>query len=93
MEEKGYLPEQVFNANKCPILGFFFFFKCLIRKEEKQAVGFKAERDRLTIANTVGFMIKTALVHWRRQWRPTPVLLPGKSHGQRSLAGCSPWGR
>ena len=24
---------------------------------------------------------------------PTPVLLPGKSHGQRSLVGCSPWGR
>ena len=29
----------------------------------------------------------------RRQWHPTPVLLPGKSHGQRSLVGCSPWGR
>ena len=29
----------------------------------------------------------------RRQWHPTPVLLPGKSHGRRSLAGCSPWGR
>ena len=28
----------------------------------------------------------------RRQWRPTPVLLPGKSHGWRSLVGCSPWG-
>ena len=28
----------------------------------------------------------------RRQWHPTPVLLPGKSHGQRSLVGCSPWG-
>ena len=27
------------------------------------------------------------------QWHPTPVLLPGKSHGQRSLVGCSPWGR
>ena len=27
----------------------------------------------------------------RRQWRPTPVLLPGKSHGRRSLVGCSPW--
>ena len=27
---------------------------------------------------------------WRRQWHPTPVLLPGKSHGQRSLVGCSP---
>ena len=29
----------------------------------------------------------------RRQWHPTPVLLPGKSHGQRSLVGRSPWGR
>ena len=29
----------------------------------------------------------------RRQWHPTPVLLSGKSHGQRSLVGCSPWGR
>ena len=29
----------------------------------------------------------------RRQWHPTPVLLPGKSHGRRSLVSCSPWGR
>jgi len=29
----------------------------------------------------------------RRQWHPTPVLSPGKSHGWRSLVGCSPWGR
>ena len=28
-----------------------------------------------------------------RQWHPTPVLLPGKSHGWRSLVGCNPWGR
>ena len=28
-----------------------------------------------------------------RQWHPTPVLLPGKSHGQKILVGCSPWGR
>ena len=37
------------------------------------------------------------LFHWppgrRRRWHPTPVLLPGKSHGWRSLVGCSPWGR
>ena len=31
--------------------------------------------------------------HGRRQWHPTPVLSPGKSHGRRSLVGCSPWGR
>ena len=29
----------------------------------------------------------------RRRWHPTPVLLPGNSHGRRSLVGCSPWGR
>ena len=29
----------------------------------------------------------------RRQWQPTPVLLPGKAHGWRGLVGCSPWGR
>ena len=36
---------------------------------------------------------KTLEYSWRRQWHATPVLLPGKSHGQRSLVGCSPWGR
>ena len=29
---------------------------------------------------------------WRRAWQPTSVFLPGKFHGHRSLAGCSPWG-
>ena len=28
-----------------------------------------------------------------KKWQPTPIFLPGKSHGQRSLAGYSPWGR
>ena len=30
-------------------------------------------------------------IPWRRKWQPTPVFLPGESHGQRSLAGHSPW--
>ena len=34
----------------------------------------------------------TKHIYWRRQWQLTPVLLPGKSHGWRSLVGCSPWG-
>ena len=29
-------------------------------------------------------------MHWRRKWQPTPVFLPGESHGWRSLVGCSP---
>ena len=32
-------------------------------------------------------------IPWRREWQPTPVFSPGKSHGQRSLAGYRPWGR
>ena len=33
------------------------------------------------------------VMHWRRKWQPTPVLLPGESQGQRSLVGCRLWGR
>ena len=42
---------------------------------------------------SVGQIERLALKYWRRQWQPTPVLLPGKSHGRRSLVGCSPWSR
>ena len=38
------------------------------------------------------FNMLSRLVIRRRRWHPTPVLLPGKSHGRRSLVGCSPWG-
>ena len=38
-------------------------------------------------------LILFSLHYWRRRWHPTPVLLPGKPHGRRSLVGCSPWGR
>ena len=39
-----------------------------------------------------GDILPTIYLTWRRKWQPTPVCLPGKSHGQRSLAGYSPWG-
>ena len=32
-------------------------------------------------------------IHWRRQWQPTPVFLPGESQGPGSLVGCRLWGR
>ena len=32
-------------------------------------------------------------IPWRREWLPTPVFLPGEFHGQKGLAGYSPWGR
>ena len=48
----------------------------------------------LTKVHTVKAMVFLVMYgcEWRRQWHPTPVLLPGKSHGRRSLVGCSPWG-
>ena len=48
------------------------------------------------IANTLSNSLRIDSAHGhyrRRQWHPTPALLPGKSHGWRSLVGHSPWGR
>ena len=39
-----------------------------------------------------GFETRVRKIPWSRKWQPTPVFLPGESHGQRSLAGCNPWG-
>ena len=39
-----------------------------------------------------GFNAWVRKIPWRRAWQPTPILLPGESHGQRSLVGYSPWG-
>ena len=40
-----------------------------------------------------GFSPWVGKILWKRAWQPTPVFLPGESHGQRSLVGYSPWGR
>ena len=37
-------------------------------------------------------LLKVQMIIWRRQWHPTPVFMPGKSHGWRSLVDYSPWG-
>ena len=56
------------------------------------------KRECLKVSHFVKIPNSSRFVHfcthiWNRQWHPTPVLLPGKSHGRRSLVGCSPWGR
>ena len=43
-------------------------------------------------AEDPGFNPWVRKIPWRRKWQPTPVFLPGKSHGQRSLVGYHPWG-
>ena len=56
--------------------GFFFYYKWALRHPGFSGCGCQALEHRLR----------------RRRWHPTPALLPGKSHGQRSLVGCGPWG-
>ena len=52
------------------------------------------EIDGKTVETVADFILDSARYPTqRRQWHPTPVLLPGKSHGWRNLEGCSPWGR
>ena len=41
-----------------------------------------------TSAEDMGSIPGSGRIPWRRKWHPTPVFLPGESHGQRSLAGC-----
>ena len=40
----------------------------------------------------MGSIPRVRKIPWRRKWQPTPVFLPGESHGQRSQMGYSPWG-
>ena len=62
--------------------------KKITRDKERHYIMIKGsiQEEDITIVNIYA-------VNWRRQWHPTPVLLPGKSHGWRSLVGCRPWGR
>ena len=46
----------------------------------------------LPVFRRCGFDSWVRKILWRRKWQPTPIFLPGKSHGQRSLLGYSPWG-
>ena len=57
--------------------------------------GFRGGSDGKEAARSAGDpgWIPGSGASWRRDWHPAPVLLPGESDGQRSLAGCSPWAR
>ena len=47
----------------------------------------------LTTTYLIKAMVFPVVMHLRRKWQPTPMFLPGGSQGQRSLMGCSLWGR
>ena len=96
------------NSYNCPHLvsaknqfsrSFFLFFSVFQKSFEIFLSVHKS------LASPIGQQVKVFLqcrrcrfdpwvrkIPWRREWQPTPVLLPGESHGQRSLAGYSPQG-
>ena len=76
-------------------LSTFTFIKRLFSSSSLSAMGFpggsevKASTCKVGDPGSISGLGKIA---WRRKWQPTPVFLPGESHGRRSLVGYSPWG-
>ena len=55
--------------------------------------GSSDSKESLCNAGDPGLIPGSGKITWRSKWQPTPVFLPGEFHGQRRLAGYSPWGR
>ena len=74
---------------------YIYIFQCKVNSLLKSTCGKAhrwAQKDSSTFGKFKSF-IRGRQFSWRRKWPPTPVLLPGKSHGQRSIVGYSPRGR
>ena len=61
------------------------------RKKEWRLPWWHSGRETACQYSRLGFNSWIRKIPWRRKWQPSPVFLPGKSHGQRSLVGYSPW--
>ena len=63
-----------------------------VLKRSPGGTGAKSPRDSAGDTRDAGSIPGSGGSPWRRKWQPTPVFLPGESHGQRSLVGYSPQG-
>ena len=88
-EEIGSLPEKQFRIMIVKMI------QNLENKMELQinSLETKIEKMQEMFNKDLKEIKKSQSIMRRRQWHPTPVLLPGKSHGLRILVGYSPWGR
>ena len=78
------------HSSKASIIRHSAFFTVQL-SHSYMTTGKTITLTRWTFVGKVMFLIFNMLSR-RRQWHPTPVLLPGKTHGRRSLVGCGPWG-
>ena len=75
------------------VVGSFFSFMYTLLEVKEAGFESSASSQRPIFLSCCSSNLKTVSKSVSpRQWHPTPVLLPGKSHGRRSLVGCSPWG-
>ena len=63
----------------------------MVTKGEKRFPGSSDGKESATVQE-IWVRALVGKILWRRKWQPTPVFLPGESHGQRSLVGYSPGG-
>ena len=87
--------QQVVTQMNSSISQFFSVVRSIIKAPEVNLQGtvsilLKSSKTKILLLREKGWYFSKQLR--RRQWHPTPVLLPGKSHGWKSLVGCSPWG-
>ena len=68
-----------------------FYFKCLVIIISRLSQ-WLIDKESACQCRRHGFDPWVGKIPWTRKWQPTPVFLPGKPCGPRSLAGCSPWG-
>ena len=67
----------------------YTYYVCIMHKQAFQV----AQWERICLpSRRFRFDPWAGKIPWRRKWQPTPAFLPGKSRGQRSLVGYSPWG-
>ena len=83
-----YIPQQTEYQYQ---YSHFLSVRVLQRHRINKTIQIDIQRQRYKYQDT--YQNICVCIYRRRQWHPTPGLLPGKSHGRRSLVGCSPWGR
>ena len=79
---------------KCSLAAVEFLLQVRRRLDSMEAFPGSSVVKNLLPCGRPGFnpWVRKTKTPWRRNWQPTPIFLPGKSHGQRSLTGYSPWG-
>ena len=82
------------------VISFYLMWTYFVNRRETESTFFIWKNSSFFFFREVKYIRASNRLWWslreafrRRQWHPTPVLLPGKSYGRRSLVGCSPWGR